>query len=39
MGKFDRPGTVSDRFVGEGQFGRVEELAPGYVVKKQAPLV
>lgn len=39
QGYFDRPEFVSDRFVGEGQFGRVEELAPGYVVKKQAPLV
>ena len=38
-GQFDRPEFVSDRFVGEGQFGRVEDLAPGYVVKKQAPLV
>ena len=36
---FDRPATESRNFVGEGQFGRVEELAPGYVVKNQAPLV
>tara|TARA_X000001388_G_scaffold50498_1_gene36470 strand:- start:502 stop:1566 length:1065 start_codon:yes stop_codon:yes gene_type:complete len=35
----NRPEVESPNFVGEGQFGRVEELAPGYVVKKQAPLV
>jgi hypothetical protein len=38
-GRFDRPEMETRNFVGEGQFGRVEELAPGYVVKKQAPLV
>jgi hypothetical protein len=34
-----RPEYESGSFVGEGQFGRVSELAPGYVIKEQAPLV
>ena len=36
---FKRPEMESADFVGEGQFGRVTELAPGYVSKKQEPLV
>ena len=39
QGGFIRPEIESPSFVGEGQFGRVNELAPGYVSKKQAPLV
>ena len=38
-GKFKRPELETQDFVGEGQFGRVSELAPGYVIKEQAPLV
>ena len=38
-GQFDRPAQEVDGFVGEGQFGRVVEIAPGYVEKRQAPLV
>ena len=38
-GAFLRPESNSDRFIGEGQFGRVSEFAPGYVIKEQAPLV
>ena len=38
-GKFDRPAQEVEGFVGEGQFGRVVEIAPGYVEKRQAPLV
>lgn len=34
-----RPEFETRDFVGEGQFGRVSELAPGYVIKEQAPLV
>lgn len=36
---FVRPEFESPSFVGEGQFGRVSELAPGYVSKTQEPLV
>lgn len=36
---FKRPEMESADFVGEGQFGRVTELAPGFVSKKQDPLV
>lgn len=36
---FIRPEFESPAFVGEGQFGRVTELAPGYVSKKQPPLI
>lgn len=38
-GYFIRPEMEAPSFVGEGQFGRVTELAPGYVSKKQEPLV
>lgn len=38
-GKYIRPAQETSNFVGEGQFGRVSELAPGYVIKEQAPLV
>lgn len=38
-GKFNRPEYETNNFVGEGQFGRVSELAPGYVIKEQPPLV
>ena len=38
-GALMRPEFETSDFVGEGQFGRVRELAPGYVVKDQAPLV
>jgi hypothetical protein len=38
-GVFIRPEMQGPSFVGEGQFGRVSELAPGYVSKQQAPLV
>ena len=31
-------GTESPDFVGEGQFGRVDRIAPGYVEKRQAPV-
>ena len=37
--KFQRPAFESSDFVGEGQFGRVVEIAPGFVEKRQAPLV
>ena len=39
QGAFVRPEFESSSFVGEGQFGRVSEFAPGYVLKEQAPLV
>ena len=39
QGALDRPEFETADFVGEGQFGRVSELAPGYVIKEQAPLV
>lgn len=38
-GFFTRPEMEAPNFVGEGQFGRVTDLAPGYVSKKQDPLV
>ena len=38
-GAFVRPELESSGFVGEGQFGRVSEFTPGYVLKEQAPLV
>lgn len=38
-GQLRRPEFETSDFVGEGQFGRVSELAPGYVIKEQAPLV
>jgi hypothetical protein len=38
-GYFVRPELEAPDFVGEGQFGRVTNLAPGYVSKKQEPLV
>ena len=38
-GYFVRPELEAPDFVGEGQFGRVTNLAPGYVSKQQAPLV
>jgi hypothetical protein len=37
--RFARPEYETESFIGEGQFGRVSELAPGYVIKEQAPLV
>lgn len=36
---FVRPEYEAPSFIGEGQFGRVTELAPGYVSKHQQPLV
>jgi len=36
---FMRPEMESPNFVGEGQFGRVTEFAPGFVSKQQNPLV
>ena len=38
-GYFVRQEYESPNFVGEGQFGRVTELAPGYVSKEQPALV
>ncbi len=38
-GQLMRPEFETSDFVGEGQFGRVSELAPGYVIKEQEPLV
>lgn len=38
-GQFARPEFETQDFIGEGQFGRVSEFAPGYVIKQQAPLV
>lgn len=39
QGVWDRSASVSDRFIGEGQFGRVSEFAPGYVIKEQPSLI
>lgn len=39
QGELMRHKFETEDFVGEGQFGRVSELAPGYVIKEQAPLV
>ena len=38
QGGFNRGAPPSD-FIGEGMFGQVRQLAPGYVVKNQAPVV
>ena len=39
QGELARPKFETEDFIGEGQFGRVSQLAPGYVIKEQAPLV